>query len=145
MAWQRNRANLRPPWTSGPVAGLCRGQVTRVVVAALAALALLHVPCSESLGQERPLGPVLERASDVEKQLRSRQPPTRRPEPPIPMGPAPSAVDEVGPLRFFLTDVAIQGATVFPAEDFVPLYEAFLFTQASTAEVSEILSRVTEL
>ena len=86
-------------------------------------------------------------AGQIDRRVNERELPQRPVEPAMPDRadePAPPP-DELKVLEFVLSAVVIEGATVFEAADFVPLYEDFIAREVTGADVQKILSRITKL
>lgn len=86
----------------------------------------------------------LENAADIERRLKERQAPKLAPQPQIPSAPK-VPVAPLEKVEFVLGAVVIEGATAFTPADFAPLYEGFLATLVSTAQIKEILNRINKL
>lgn len=73
------------------------------------------------------------------------QPGIRPPSAPPPASlPAPAVTTPEIDTDFVLAGIAIEGATVFPAEAFVPLYEAMLGTRIRRKDITSLLDAITE-
>lgn len=83
-------------------------------------------------------------ASQIEQRLqqgRTRVP--HAPAPELPTAPAVPKPESESEISFVLAGVFFEGATVFPAADFSPLYTEFLAQTIGRAELDEIAARVT--
>ena len=57
-------------------------------------------------------------------------------------GPVPRAVDEI---EFDVTDIKVQGATMFPPEDFKPLYQPLIGTKAHLSDIIGVADKIEAL
>lgn len=120
---------------------MARLSATRLGVSVL----LVMIGCVSGFGQEIS-APLLrtENAADIVRRINEREAPVPPPEPELPSPPT-AVVEELETIEFVLAAVSIEGATVFTAEDFAPLYDEFLSRRVTTADVSGILDRMTGL
>lgn len=81
----------------------------------------------------------------IQKRINERALPEKPKEPKLPevRTPTVAPLDQLEAVTFVLSGVTIEGSTVFAPADFVPFYQEFLAREVTSAEIEEILKRMT--
>ena len=80
----------------------------------------------------------------IEKRFEAPPPPRRVVEPEIPETEKPLAPDEARKIKFILSAVVIEGATVYAHKGLIPLYEKMLAREVTLADIYDVANEITE-
>ncbi|WP_162915074.1 ShlB/FhaC/HecB family hemolysin secretion/activation protein [Desertibaculum subflavum] len=104
----------------------------------LGAIAILSVPPAQAQQQPGRAG----EPARIDERIQPLPRPAGAP-PPTSVAPPPEVAPDIGP-AFVLAGVVIEGATIFPPETFVPLYELLLGTSIRRDGITALLDAITE-
>lgn len=116
----------------------------RRIVAVLLAVASMVTAMESAVAQV----PTLAQPDAIERQLdqeRIQLQPSLQEELPTSMTPQTDVPDGAQSITFVLKDIIIEGATVFEASDFVPIFEAFIDKEVTLEDVYGYAAQITQL